>query len=207
MKSSSFFIFSEATTEFIVPLPASHNHLTDQELLEVYRQSADNRWLGYLLQRHTLLLLGVAMKYLKDRDAAEDAVQHLFMKAVTHLPTGHIHNLKGWLYMVLRNYCLQQLRDTIHLAPAEQLEGMAADPQQKEELELKNYTLEQLHEALPELNKEQHSCIRLFYLEEKSYQDITNATGYTFGEVKSHIQNGKRNLKIALLKKINSKSS
>ncbi len=55
--------------------------------------------------------LGVALKYLKDRTQAEDAVQQVFLKALTHLPQEEILNFKGWLYVLMRNHCLQQLRD------------------------------------------------------------------------------------------------
>ena len=182
----------------------NHSTLTDDELLRAYRESNDNFWLGTLLQRHTVLLLGVAMKYLKDKDAAEDAVQHLFMKAITHLPAGEIQNFKGWLYILLRNHCLQQLRDKVYHAPEEVIQSVAATEADIEALQLKNYTLEQLHEVLPALSPDQHTCITRFYLQKQSYQEITDATGFNFAQVKSHIQNGKRNLKIALLKKLNS---
>ena len=52
--------------------------------------------------------------------------------------------------------------------------------------------------ALLQLNKEQQLCVTLFYLEKKSYQEITEQTGYSLMQVKSHIQNGKRNLKILM---------
>ena len=56
----------------------------------------------------------------------------------------------------------------------------------------------QLEKAIEELNEDQRKCIELFYLKEKSYNDIVDLTGYTMNEVKSFIQNGKRNLKIKL---------
>jgi RNA polymerase sigma-70 factor (ECF subfamily) len=51
------------------------------------------------------------------------------------------------------------------------------------------------------LNKEQKKCIELFYLQKKSYIQIVALTGYTLMQVKSHIQNGKRNLKFLIEKK------
>lgn len=66
-----------------------------------------------------------------------------------------------------------------------------------EEKELQ-YT--QLEKAIEELNEDQRKCIELFYLKEKSYNEIVDITGYTMNEVKSFIQNGKRNLKIKLEK-------
>ena len=57
--------------------------------------------------------------------------------------------------------------------------------------------------ALKELGKEQHDCISLFYLEKRSYQEISDNTGYPVLKIKSYIQNGKRNLKNMLDKKLN----
>ena len=57
-----------------------------------------------------------------------------------------------------------------------------------------------LETAIEELYEDQRKCIELFYLKEKSYNDIVDITGYTMNEVKSFIQNGKRNLKIKLEK-------
>ena len=55
--------------------------------------------------------------------------------------------------------------------------------------------------ALLELNPEQQLCVTLFYLEKKSYQEIADSSGFTMMQVKSHIQNGKRNLKIIMERK------
>ena len=57
-----------------------------------------------------------------------------------------------------------------------------------------------LNKAIEELKPKQKECINLFYLKEKTYAEIVKITGYTFNNVKSYIQNGKRNLRIKLLK-------
>jgi RNA polymerase sigma factor (sigma-70 family) len=181
---------------------SSYINLTDEEILAAFRNNADNRLLGILLQRYTMLLLGVAMKYLKDKDESHDAVQQVFLKAITHLPKGEISNFKGWLYILMRNHCLQQLRDKTYKAPEEALNYVRDVPTNLEEIQLHNYTLEQMNESLGELSEEQKNCIQLFYLEKQSYQQIMERTGLNFAQVKSHIQNGKRNLKIILLKKL-----
>ena len=62
--------------------------------------------------------------------------------------------------------------------------------------------LELMSESIEELNKEQKQCVTLFYLEKRSYQEIAESTGYTLMQVKSYIQNGKRNLKILLEQKL-----
>lgn len=191
-----------------MPQSDAHISLPDEELLYAYRRSGDNHWLGILLQRYTVLLLGVAMKYLKDKELAQDAVQQVFLKSLTRLPEGEIQNFKGWLYILMRNHCLQQLRDRTFHAPEEAL-NYVPQPEgaSREEHELKEMTLAQMQEALSELGPEQRTCVVRFYLEKKSYQQIMEQTGFTFAQVKSHIQNGKRNLKLILLKKNGNKEA
>ncbi len=178
-----------------------HSTLTDEEVLHAYRRSGDNEWLGNLLQRYTTLLLGVALKYLKDKTLAEDAVQQVFLKALTSLPKEEILNFKGWLYILMRNHCLQQLRDRNHHTDEAALANIPATPTDTEDIQWQEHTLVQLEQAMEELHAEQKITITLFYLKKCSYEQIIAQTGYTFMQVKSYIQNGKRNLKTILLKK------
>lgn len=181
-------------------------HITDQQLLERFYSDHNNRWLGILLQRYTLLLLGVCMKYLKNEEESKDSVQQIFLKAITELHKYRVEYFKSWLYMVAKNHCLMKLRDK----PGRQTEikeQMAVTPAESEEgiqthLE-KDRQLELMDESLQELNKEQKQCVTLFYLEKRSYQEIAEITGFSMMQVKSYIQNGKRNLKILLDKKLN----
>lgn len=186
-----------------MPAGPHHSTLSDDDLLLHYRRTGDAEWLGRLLQRYTVLLLGVAMKYLKDKDAAHDAVQAVFLKALTHLPAGEIQNFKGWLYILTRNHCLQHLRDHHFTAGEEVLERLpGAEDSGKDEAILREQSLTSLEDAIAELGEEQCISVTLFYLRRMSYADITARTGYSFAQVKSYIQNGKRNLKIILQKRL-----
>lgn len=171
--------------------------LSDDVLLSRFRKEGDNRWLGLLLERYTALLFGVAMKYLKDRDMAADAVQQIFLKTLTSLPDEPILNFRGWIYILMRNHCIQTLKErqrlTMNLPP--ELMPAAAEDNNRQPA----YTPAQLEIALQQLKPHQHQVLRLFYLEEQSYQQIMEKTGYSFLQVKSYIQNGKRNLKQILL--------
>ena len=183
-----------------MPGKIKHSDLSDEELLRTYRASSDNEWLGYLLQRYTALLLGVALKYLKDKTLAEDAVQQVFLKILTHLPQEEILNFKGWLYVLMRNHCLQQLRDKTYNANEESLAQIPATETDSEEIKWQDHTLQQMNDAIEQLSEEQKKTIVLFYLKKFSYEQIIAQTGYTFMQVKSYIQNGKRNLKTILTK-------
>lgn len=186
-----------------MPPLSTHSHLTDEELLTAYRQDGNSHWLGTLLQRYTALLLGVAYKYLNDRDLAEDAVQHVFETTLTRLPPEPILNFKGWLYVLMRNHCLQQLRHKdYHLSDDA---FMSIPDTESDDIMEREHTLDQLTAALEQLNTEQRTSLTRFYLEKQSYEQIIAATGYTFMQVKSYIQNGKRNLKSILEKKLRSR--
>ena len=180
----------------------AYKQLNDEELISRFQKSNENQWLGILLPRYTLLLLGVAMKYLKDKTAAEDAVQFIFLKTLTHLPKGEMPNFKGWLYVLMRNHCLQILRDKNHLTSEDGLQNIPASNEYADEIIWKELSLNQMELAMQELNQEQRQCIQLFYFEDKSYQQIMEITGFSFMQVKSFIQNGKRNLKMIVEKRM-----
>ncbi len=182
----------------------SHTNLSDDELLAAYRRDGDNEWLGYLLQRYTTLLLGVALKYLKGKPQAEDAVQQVFIKVLTHLPAETILNFKGWLYVLMRNHCLEQLRGRSYNTDESALGHLAATETDIEEIKWQEHSMEQLNEAIELLNDSQRRSIVLFYFKKYSYEQIIAETGFTFMQVKSFIQNGKRNLKTILIKKMGS---
>lgn len=83
---------------------------SDQELLELFFKDGDNFWIGVLLQRYTLLLLGVSMKYLKDEEEAKDNVQQVNLKVLMELRKYKVEYFKTWLFSVVRNHCLMRLR-------------------------------------------------------------------------------------------------
>lgn len=171
--------------------------MRDEELLLRYSTTADTFWLGIVLQRYTTLLLGVAMKYLRNLEHAEDAVQQVCLKVLTQFPKEPVQNFKGWLYIVMRNHCLQILKDQ-HTFPQENDYPLQLIADENEPIEAEEIDENLLHEALSSLKDHQQQVIRLFYLEEKTYAEIMEITGYNFTQVKSYIQNGKRNLKLYL---------
>jgi RNA polymerase sigma factor (sigma-70 family) len=182
--------------------PEKYNQIADQELLKKFYADKNNEWLGILLHRYTLLLFGVCMKYLKNEDEARDAVQQVFLKAITELHKYKVDYFKSWLYMVAKNHCLMQLRHKNKLPADIDNHGYvpAPEPADIRQLQQKDNLLAAMEKAITLLNKDQQQCITLFYLQKKSYQQITDITGYNMLQVKSHIQNGKRNLKILLLR-------
>ena len=175
---------------------------TDIDLIQLYKESGDLAHLGVLYSRYTSLVYGVCLKYLKDRDDAKDAVMQVFEKLIETLLNHQVENFKSWLYVIARNHCLMQLRArkgkrmeefSPQLMENEFLLHLEEEPDMEQ-------NLTKLERCIGELVTDQQQCVRLFYLQEKCYKDITSLTGLDLNKVKSYIQNGKRNLKICMEK-------
>jgi len=185
-------------------LQSKYSHISDQDLLQKFYQEQNNQWLGILLQRYTLLVLGVCMKYLKNEEKARDATQQVAYKVLYELQKYRVDHFKSWLYMVAKNHCLMQLRNA-HMVL--DIDNVPSDKWAEEEFDKEHHlqreiTLHHMELSIDELSKEQRTCIQLFFYNKKSYVEISRETGYTVQQVKSYIQNGKRNLKILLDKKM-----
>ena len=185
----------------IILNPSAHTRLTDQEILQHFYADHDNDWLGPLLERYTLLLYGVCMKYLKNSEEARDAVQQIFLKAITELHKYEVSYFGSWVYMIAKNHCLMSLRNRRREVTVDRLAEQAIPAENPDPLK-DEQILRELEEALQHLNQEQKTCIRLFYLQRKSYQMVASETGYNILQVKSYIQNGKRNLRLLLEKRL-----
>ena len=183
--------------------PGKYNDISDSELLAKFYEDHNNEWLGILLQRYTMLLLGVSMKYLKNEEEAKDCVQQVFLKVINELHKYKVEYFKSWIYMIAKNHCLMQLRDKGKYTAEvnEKIMGAADETEETDRHVEKDRVLNDMAQALQQLNKEQQVCVTLFYLEKKSYQEIAEQTNYSLMQVKSYIQNGKRNLRILMERK------
>ena len=177
--------------------------LTDEQLVARYASSHDNEIIGVLYERYTHLLFTVCYKYLGNDADAEDTVMLVFEKLFVHLKKSEINNFKSWIYTITKNECLMHLR---HKKSGERIiedSLKKLDSEIMESVELNHllsagdgeHRIRYLETAINTLSLEQKQCIELFYLSEKSYREVEQITGFTYNEVKSHIQNGKRNLK------------
>jgi RNA polymerase sigma-70 factor (ECF subfamily) len=176
---------------------------SDADLLAAYRQGGDTTPLGELYARYMELVYGLCLKYLKDEGKAEDAVMGIFEELVRKTKEHEVNNFRSWLYVLAKNYCLMQLRkEKKNLTVSFEPEFVQSVDQRHHTIELDNENgeLEQLEDCLQQLNVQQKRCVQLFYLEGKSYKEIAESEEQPLGTVRSHIQNGRRNLRICMEK-------
>ncbi|MDR1683443.1 MAG: sigma-70 family RNA polymerase sigma factor [Candidatus Symbiothrix sp.] len=177
--------------------------LNDEELLSHYKTSGETTYFGELYNRYIPLLYGVSLNYLEDASKAEDAVMQLFEDLLPKIAQYEIAVFRTWIYTVVKNHCLQILRKEKHQITME----LKADFVESDEIvhllddetddDERSAVLQQCIEKLPE---RQRTTIVRFFIDEQSYAEVADTTGYNLSQVKSYIQNGKRNLKICIEK-------
>ncbi|GAA4018935.1 sigma-70 family RNA polymerase sigma factor [Hymenobacter fastidiosus] len=188
--------------------PPSPTELSDAELLTRYRQLGAVADLGVLYERHMPTVFAICRKYLRPDEDAQDAVMQLFEKLLDTLRRHEVDNFPAWLHATTRNHCLMILRARqragpesgpliVHFPAAAGVEwvGPAHLTDDAADQELTEARLQALEQAMADLPAAQRRCLELFYLEKKCYRDIARETGFDPSLVKSHLQNGRRNLK------------
>ena len=188
--------------------------LDDVEILLLYKKEQWSLCIDELFLRYGHLIYGVFLKYVNDKDEAADLLMELFGKLPQLLIQHDILQLRPWLHTVARNEALQHIRkgnkhthlsfDTFSMEPvlSDQNNG-----EQIEEVEGLEDQLQLLEKVISRLKPDQEICIRLFFMEQLSYEQIMSKTQFSFKEVKSHLQNGKRNLKILMEQNQNNESN
>lgn len=173
---------------------------SDFEMLQLYKKERQQEVLANLFLRYYDMLYMVCVKYLKDQEAAKDAVMSIYETLPQKVQQHSIENFKSWLYVVTRNFCLMELRKNKGHISVE-WDGQVMQSQDFSHLDSvleKEQQLNLMEGCMERLNDEQKRTVRLFYLEQKCYNEICELTGFEWSKVRSLIQNGKRNLKICM---------
>lgn len=176
----------------------------DEALLKRYRQNGDLAVLGELFQNYAHMVYYVCYRYLQDGEQSKDAVMEIFEELINKVNKQDIKQFSAWLYVLSRNHCLMKLRSAKKMQHTTLDEFMELPIDLHLEGENKEQRLTALELCMEKLPAAQKQSIDLFFMNEKCYKEITELTGFTLNEVKSYIQNGKRNLKICMEKNIES---
>ena len=177
---------------------------SDEELLKHYKESGNKELFADLFKKHVSVVYGTCLYYLQDKAEAQDATMQLFERLMLDINNREIDNFKGWLSFVVRNHCISLIRKNKSYQKNMksygdfEYEDTTYETEEKIQSVSDDVMIEHMKLSLPKLKEGQRICLELFYLQNKSYQDIANETKYTLNEIKSYIQNGKRNLKLLL---------
>ncbi|MBI1226394.1 MAG: sigma-70 family RNA polymerase sigma factor [Bacteroidetes bacterium] len=189
--------------------------LSDEELVSKFSATQQQTYFEELYRRYKHLAYGVCLKLMKNEDESRDVVSDVFKILFVKLPTSEIKSFKAYLYTVSRNECIAKLRqkksEMEKLAKYNHVENSPTDFMENDgfaALFSAHPTMEQeVERAVEQLGDEQKTCIRLFFYDDKSYREIATETGFTEKQVKSYLQNGKRNLRILLEKELRKRTT
>ncbi len=187
----------------MLEISGKHQEISDEKLLEKFIKLGNLDMLGELYSRYMHLVYGVSLKYLNDRDDAQDAVMNIFEKLIDDLPRHEVQNFKSWLYVLTKNHCLMEIRS--RKSTYRRLEGLKIEQEIMESademhpIDREDDPIgEALKACIERLKSEQKQCIQLFYYKKLCYQEVAEELKMDEKKVKSYLQNGKRNLKICL---------
>lgn len=169
---------------------------SDERLIQMYSTSHDAQVIGRLFQRYISLVYGLCLKYFKNEQDSKDAVMDIYQLVARKLKEHQVDHFKSWLYVLSKNHCLGKLR-TAQKNRIKETDAAFMYSDQVFHLDTVDSkdvfsTLEHCMKVLP---KEQKMCIQQFYFEKKSYQKIVDDSEFDWNQVRSFIQNGRRNLK------------
>ncbi len=156
--------------------------------------------LALLLPAFRRKVFGLAYSFLRDREAAEDVTQEVFIKVWRALPgfDGRA-SLSTWIYTIARNSSLSALR-------ARRVQPSLSDPQVMEAVETSQAVApaDELAERaailrlIDQLPTKQRQVIMLFYMEGESHEEVASLLAMPIGTVKTLLHRARARLGAAL---------
>ncbi|MBK9636236.1 MAG: sigma-70 family RNA polymerase sigma factor [Bacteroidetes bacterium] len=191
-------------------MTTTHKNLTDEYLLQKYKETGDNGYMGILFKRYAHLICGLCYKYIPDETEAEDKMMDIFELALKKINNQEITYFKSWIFIVSKNFLLREIerkKGTASIINFDEKKSLNESVEFMDDAYLNDIVdgeikirgtvskQEEIRNAVDTLVGDQKTCIQLFYYNKLSYQEISSQTGLELNMVKSHIQNGKKRLK------------
>jgi RNA polymerase sigma-70 factor (ECF subfamily) len=170
----------------------------DEEIIQWVQAGRGQEAFERLVPAYRRRVFGLAYSILRDRAAAEDLAQEVFVKLWQALPRydGRAR-LSTWIYAITRNAAISALRarrrdaSLSDPAVAAEAEGVAARPAAAPDEAM----LRRRIEALPE---KQRQAITLYYLDERPVEEVADMMGLPANTVKTHLHRARAGLAAAL---------
>ncbi|WP_235294233.1 RNA polymerase sigma factor [Portibacter lacus] len=174
--------------------------------IQKYKKSRDQADMTVFFSKYMSMIYAVCLKYLKNEEKSKDAVMDIYEKLVEKLLKHEVAYPKSWLYTLTKNHCYEILRSQSRVLEKENQAAImySDDVYRLSNIEEKEAELGMLENCIEKLETEQQQSVRLFYLEKKTYKEVTDLMSITWSRARSLIQNGRRNLKNCMEKKYES---
>jgi len=174
--------------------------LSDARLMELVRAERRDEAIALLLPAFRRRVFGLAYSFLRDREAAEDVTQEVFIKVWRALPgfDGRA-SMSTWIYTIARNASLSALRarrPQSSLSDPEVMEAVEAiDPAPSADVIVDRTAILRLVDQLP---TKQRQVIMLFYMEGQSHEEVAAMLAMPVGTVKTLLHRARARLSAAV---------
>ncbi len=160
-------------------------------------QEGDTESFGLLAEKYYKPMLVFAYRMMGNWDEANDATQEAFVKALTSIGKfKKSTNFSGWLYRIVNNQCLDQLRKRGRDTSWEKFQNSSRGPAENPEDNLIKRERERfIRECLQELSDMQRACLILRDFEGYSCEEIGQILGIERSTVRVHLHRARENLK------------
>jgi RNA polymerase sigma-70 factor (ECF subfamily) len=167
-----------------------HTRNEDQALFLLIKKR-DKEAFSALYYKYHAYLYAIALRYLKNKDLAEDSVQHVFIKLWENTKTLNIDiNVKNYLYTMIKNHILNQIRDnkeTISLNYANAQQEISDQNDFIKSME-EQQTIDVLLKGIESLPPQKKEVCLLKLEDDITNQKIADKMGISIHTVKSHYQ-------------------
>jgi RNA polymerase sigma-70 factor (ECF subfamily) len=167
--------------------------MPDDELIVRFQQTADPECFAELFARHRRQVYYACKGFFSDGSAAEDATQETFLRAYQNIHRFAGGNFGSWLMRIARNICIDTWRGAREETTLEDTAEHLSSGEALDETSEMRFAFRTVLQEMQTLPQEQRRCVEL-KMEGYSYEETAASTGLSVQAVKSHLQNGRRNL-------------
>ena len=177
----------------------SQDEISDQRLIARIVEH-DNQALEMLFARHAPIVLGLAVRILRDLTSAEDILQETFIRVWTRASTYNEQKgeVSSWVYGIARNQCIDYVRKH---KPGRESVAVVGNPHpviDTDEAAFESLRRSQVRTAMEKLPEKQREVIELSYFEGLTRREISKAIGEPLGTVNTRARLGLKKLRAAL---------
>ncbi len=177
-----------------------HQEAEVADLLKDFIASGDKKLWGMVYEKYKKEIFIQCYKILNNEEDAKDLTSDVFIRGMEKI---HLYKpdlpILPWLYGIAKNLCIDHIRKNKRVYFTQLVDENTPDIEEDlEESEEKEKVSRDIMRAIEKLKRPQKTCFCLFYMQDKSYNEIASITGYSYDEVRSHIQNGRRKFKIIM---------
>ncbi len=168
--------------------------------IEQYFLDGDKKYLGKIYETYKQRLFFHCLKIIRNKEEAKDMTSDAFIKTFENIHTFNPNRpFYPWLCRIATNLCIDQIRKkkVILFKPINERTDSIKTEETTTNMERKEL-IDEIKRVINKLKKPQKKCFCLFYIHQKSYKQISELTGFSYNQVRSHIQNGRRKFKLAM---------